>query len=122
MQIDLKRDLQKVENELKCPYDDMEVAMKTTTFAKCLIQIGPFTTSANELVEDRNPEPLKKKWASELIEILFYDIHEIVIDGVLFTSEPINLENVVVVVPEINEPVVEKQTWLTRFKKFFKKQ
>jgi hypothetical protein len=68
--------------------------MNIRTFVKCFIQIGPFVTEVEEEVENIDPDPIKDRYKEELRGIQFFERHEIVVDGVKYTSDPINVQEI----------------------------
>mgnify|MGYP003616130849 FL=1 len=71
--------------------------MKTTTYAKVALLVGPFTQEdITEVPErgDKGLEFLKEKYGDGLVTFVYFDIKETEFQGLKFVSEPHNQERV----------------------------
>ena len=71
--------------------------MKTTTYAKVALLVGPFTQEdITEIPErgDKGLEFLKEKYGDGLVTFVYFDIKETEFQGLKFVSEPHNQQRV----------------------------
>lgn len=80
--------------------------MKTTTYAKVALLVGPFTQEDITEVPyrgDKGLEFLKDKYGDCLVAFVYFDVKETEFQGLKFTSEPHNQERVDVMAKETFE-------------------
>lgn len=77
--------------------------MNKKNFAKFLILSGPFVeTKEIQFVgcRDDGMQLIKEEHGDKVLEVIFFDIFETHIDGLLFSSEPANIKHLVLVEQE----------------------
>lgn len=86
--------------------------MRTIFYAKCLISIAGISAVQTVEIPQRGIEivtELREIFGDFLVEIVFFEIKIVEIDGVTFSSEPINIENILIAVPIEKESKLKKE-------------